>query len=194
MLTSSVSSVVTHAVFMFLLMFPWMLLLTGHFWNLMFIYPLGGPIILQRGKGSWRRWSCWHLAKISVSLRSLSRLWTSWLARCIRKTQVVKRYDAQTAVPHVTWNTQCATHVWRPCAYVDWVTSCQYLPSLSFAICQAASSAPPTQSNIIHISSINLLIYLCHHCHHNFLPGFRKVRTCRQFYCSNVRCLASYFI
>jgi hypothetical protein len=46
----------------------------------------------------------------------------------------------------------------RSCAYVDWVTSCQELPSLSFAICQATlptttTPSPKIESHITHISS-----------------------------------------
>lgn len=134
-------------------------------------------------KRSWRRWSCWHLAKMSVTLRSLSRVWTSWIARCIRKPQTSKRWVTRTAGRPTTYTKRETlnaphTHVWRTCAYVDWVTSCHYLPSLSLAIRHAAilspSQHPSPQKNSqikYNITQIyGVFIYLCHH-RHNFPPA-----------------------
>lgn len=58
--------------------------------------------------------------------------------------------------------------------------------SLSFAICQAASSS--LRVTTLHISLYHVrIIYLCYRCRH-FLPDLQVACTARLFYCGNVRC------
>ena len=104
MFRSSVIWVVTHGFFfLIILILTWVLLLTGHLCYFVFIFLTRWTNHSAKERnGRWRRWSCWHLAKMSVSLRSLSRVWTSWLACRMRKTQLSKRYVAQTAARPTT--------------------------------------------------------------------------------------------
>ena len=203
MFRSSVISVVTHVFFFyFILILTWVLLLTGHLCYFVFIFLTRWTNHSAKERnGRWRRWSCWHLAKMSVSLRSLSRVWTSWLACRMRKTQLSKRYVAQTAArpttnmkrqtlnaPH-THTCGERVHMWTGWRHV----STFLLSPLQYARPQFSPPHPHPRKfkyNITQISRV-LTYYLCHH-RHNSLPSSQQ--TSRQFYWGNVRRLACYFI
>jgi len=146
MFTSLVSSVVTH-VFVFYLntnlsVAPNVVFML---FRVYFSYLVDQSFCIGR-KGRWRRWLCWHLAKMSVSLRSLSRVWTSWLPRCMRKPQGSKRCVAQTAARPSTYMKRETLNA--PHTYVENVCICglgdvMSVPSFSL-LCNMPGRKSPT--------------------------------------------------
>jgi len=155
MFTSSVSLFVTHVFFFYFIISLNITLNGGIYVISCLFFLLGGPIILQSGEkvtvmimltsSEDGCQSSITFARMNVMARSLYEENTSIEEVCCTNCSV----DDLPTCKGETLNAQY-THMWRTCAYVDWVTSCQYLPSLSFAIGQAAISPPSAPNQVQH--------------------------------------------
>jgi len=106
----------------------------------MFVFYLFPPSV-PRKTDHWAS-GAWHRVQLSVTLRSLSRLWTSWPRTLYQEN--TNGEDVPKSVGRTRHNMK---HMWSMCAYVECMTSCQSLPSPLHL-----QSSPPLISETIHIS------------------------------------------
>jgi hypothetical protein len=161
MFTSSVSLFVTHVLFFFILLFPWILLVKRGIYVLSCLFfLLGGPIILRSGKKKLTAMimltSSQDGCQSSITFARMNVMAGSLYEENTSVEEVCCTNCSATICQHVGTLNAPYTHMWRTRAYVDWVTSCQYRPSLSFAIGQAAISPPPSAQIKYNIKQISL--------------------------------------